>query len=433
MAVVIYLLIAFYSIIAYLKEKYFSFLVGVALICYDGFGLLKLFNNGVYNPIYDSIILVVLVTLFLKEKPTLHRTRDPIARLIIIILLYRFVVALRTVIIGEESIYGAISEYRYSLLLLLYFVYKKIEPSSVQPFMNYLWKGLILAFVGFFIFLVLVGKGSLDRDEVGNPFYLTCLFLSFPFFFYYFFERKGHKSKCYGLLCFIILLITLARGIFLATCLVIAFYYLLLKKRFWLLIPLSVLGIGLAVVFTVLDSKKSENGSISIASEFEEVENLNGDYENYQRGSLALRVVMVLERVDYLTKDARTFLFGAGPLKEKTAQTKLGFKTGTRGDVDGEEIRLQIASDDVGLLANFVRYGFIEVVLFLILLITICKQFLRHLDRPYMIMGLLTTLTMIFSIPTSDMFSNPFSLNLFLFLASLISKYNPQNNLISTT
>lgn len=433
MAIALYLLISLYCVIAYRNGKYFSFLAGVALICYDGFGLLKLLNNGGFNPMYDSVIVVVLATLFLKEKPKLNEIRDPIAKWIIIILLYRFVITLLTVVRGDESIYGALSEYRYSFVLLLYFVYRKIKPSSIQPFIKYLWKGLLLAFFGFLVYLILVGKGSFDRDDVGNPFFVTCLFLSFPFFFYYFFERKGKKSKHYGLLCFFILLLTLARGIFLATCIVVVVYYIVVKKRVWLLLPLSVLGIGVAVVFTVIDSRKTEAGSISIASEFEEVDNLNGNYENYQRGSLALRVVMVLERVDYMTKDTRTFLFGVGPLKEKTAQRKLRFVTGTRGDVDGEEVRLQIASDDVGLLANFARYGFLEVVLFFTLLITICKQFYRHLDQPYMIMGLLTTLTMMFSIPTSDMFSNPFSLNLFLLLAALILNYTPQQNHITTT
>lgn len=404
MSVILYLLLISISIYKYFKAQYLSFLICIGLIIFKGYGLFSLVLGEIDKSTYDYLLIIMLLILSvkaIKNKNILSTKGDKIAKAIYTILLYQLCIVIYTGITGVDSWVNALGQYRFCLLLLLYFIVKNIEYNIVETF--FIWLLKIIPFIAILFMLM-----NIYQNEDGNPFKQTVMGI-FPSILFYMLTEKTPKiarNKRGFYICLLSLCIfnLYARMLLIAILGTICFYIVFVLKKKQYVFPIIVLMFISPFMLQYLDSQKADShNSNDLKTEIEIIQSVS-DYSDFRASSGVLRFMSVMERLDYMSQNIFNGLFGIGAMKEETAQNKLSFISGTHGYIKDNSVTLQLDTDDVGFLSQYMRYGLVYIFLFINLARLSFKYFKKNMEMPLMKTGFMTLLMMFLVIPGSNYF-----------------------------
>lgn len=416
MMAILALLLALVGVVFFLKGWYVGFLVIYTLLTFDFFETL-----GVNDYSTDAMVIMVLIILGIETLLGKHPIRlhnDPIAKVIILLLTWYIIRYIGSVILHEETALYGLKVIRHDFFLLSYFVFRQIRIDNFTRYFKFLIPVVII--IGF------IGLVSSFIDGFdGNVFQRkTIITLAIPLLFALLTKNlTSHFQIAIIALLFIFIAITLARGIFIAVCVSIAFYYLFIKKisakYYILLVPLIALFF---VVYSSMESSKTESGAGSVSEELAEVRDLSS-YESFSGGSFILRFAMFWERGDYMINHPKELIFGAGTIHEDSPNNKFTFGIGSFKTIDDIRSKQMIDTDDVAILAHWIRYGSIYLILFIYFLKVCFKRSWNFRENRYMAPLVMLLITMCFSMLSVDSFSRANRFCIALMLLSMIFQY----------
>lgn len=416
MSAILYLLLISISIYKYFKAQYLSFLICISLVVFKGYGLFPLILGEVNKSTYDYLLITMLLILsakVIKHKNILSIKGDKIAKAICVILFYQLCVVIYTGITGVDSWANALGQYRFCLLLLLYFIVRNVDYNVVETF--FVWLLKIIPFVAMLFMLM-----NIYQNEGGNPFKQTIMGI-FPSILFYMLTEKipkmaRNKRAFYICLLSLCIFYLYARMLLIAMLGTICFYIVFILKKKQYIVPIIILIFISPFILQYLDSQKADShNSNDLKTEIEIIHSAS-DYSDFRASSGVLRFMSVMERLDYMSQNYFNGFFGIGAMKEETAQNKLSFVSGTHGYIKDNSVILQLDTDDVGFLSQYMRYGIVYIFLFLNLARLSFKYFKKNMEMPLMQTGFMTLFMMFLVIPGSNYFFYEWTMFSFLII-----------------
>lgn len=131
------------------------------------------------------------------------------------------------------------------------------------------------------------------------------------------------------------------------------------------------------------------------------------DFEN-ESGTLTFRVMLLMERIDYLLNNPRYTVFGIGTRHEDSPKTKRQFDFNL-GTINHKTLEIgQISSADLAWVTPLMRFGFLGIALFLYLSWTIIQFLYKRRKDSDMAMSafLFYLLLIIISLKNNHLFGN---------------------------
>jgi len=337
---------------------------------------------------YDFYLIYLAGLLLAENKRTnaLFSTKDDkIAKIVLWLELWFFLVFIGTILLGVEDFLFAIKVYRLQLFFFSYFIFRKI---SYHVYVNTAEKiGIIALILGGLFLLQIFGvemlSGNSDEDLYNGDIkrYRNIPFLTILFLIYAFVADIKSKQR-YLLIIFwgAILVLSQHRGMMMAlgmSFFVIIIYRRKVDKIFKVVVPLALVGIMLAPVLAYRFSDNAQG--ISIMEDMEKGFTIEDVDNTESEGSFMFRMILILERIEYMIDHPNKLLCGNGTIHEdsKKAQREFDFRIGTwKADASGKGIvKSQIDTNDVALISMFMRYGLVFIVLFVVLCVNLFKVY----------------------------------------------------------
>ena len=364
------LLYAFYEYITGYKEEgaliFFFFLT-------DGFQFL----NSEWIPIkyrdfaYIYLIGVCLLNLF-SENRKFFKPDNRIFRITTIIGIYITIEFFRTIIFKEESFSFALANYRTYLPFFSFFLVQELKSSEVI----FLFKRItLLTILGIILFDIqpLLDIKTLQHasitEENGTLRYRNIPYLTYFYLIYatILFSLKNIKSILLLLLSLIAIILTQHRAIIISyVCCM--FIYFALSRKTTKIIYVATIGIFVTLIFgdALLSRLERKDSDSSTWDDIENVIQLDysnavrSNYENEPGGNFSFRVLLLMERFQYLTNNTEQLLFGIGTRHEDSPKTKKQFdfilgSMRRSGDIG------QISSGDLVWVNPLMRFGIIGI------------------------------------------------------------------------
>ncbi len=431
-ATVICVLLLFFGWIEWSKGNKAWGLVLCAFFLTDFFSLA--FFHQVPIKAYDFCIVfctVLMVYENLKNPFYFTLRNDPVAKTVIVLEIYLLTNFLVTCLTGTESWVYAIKTYRYQLFFLLYFLFRNV------PTMEYIRSFKILIYISFVLgilfYLQLLGvdllqnnldirfgSGVLEYQRLRNipdttiMVIVSALFLSnrnkYLFFTLLFWGGVVVLSQHRGMM--LSLLLALPLGLYLKGC----------RDR---VLRLSMMIFTVCLLFSpVIIYRFSEKSrDISVLKDIRSGLSGEGLGKEKIKGTFSFRIALAFERLDYMAKNPKRFLYGIGVRHEDSPATKeeLHFKLGSIKKEAGKKygIRQQIDTVDIAFISFFLRYGFIGIGILFYLLYLFFSQYIKGKDIAAGI-GITLLLYAFFRVLSGDEFT-PFFYCL-LFVCSIITR-----------
>lgn len=409
-------LLAFIGYFLFLNGKHVAFLTILVVLTFDFFGA---FGANDYSA--DAMVIMIVLIIgsqLLSGKHPLSVKGDSIGRIILILLLWIIIRYVFSIFLNEETpIYG-LKVIRHDLFLLSYFVLRQIRIERYSSFFKIL---IIVTIVVGFVGLVNSIINGFDGFVYERK---TIITLTLPLLFALVTKDLSPRFRVPLIVLFVVFIaMTLARGIFLATCLSIAFYYIFVK-RISLGTVLLIVPAALAVIFLFsnMESSKSEGGSESITQELADARNL-GSYDSFSGGSFVLRFAMVWERGDYLLNHPQDLLFGVGAIHEDSNNNKFMFGIGSYKTIDEVRSKQMIDTEDVAFLSHWMRYGIVYLIIFLWFLVLSFKRVWKLKANLYMMPLFMLLISMCISVVSVDFFSRANRFIIALMMLSMTYQY----------
>lgn len=337
---------------------------------------------------YDFYLIYLAGLLFVEYKRSnlLFSTRnDKIAKVILWIEIWFFLVFIGTVVFGEEDFSFAIKVYRRQLFFFSYFIFRRIPYSIYKNAAKKI--GVIAIVLGGLFLLQVFGVELLagNADEVlysgdikryRNIPFLTILFLIFAF------TADIKSKKRYLLIIFwgTILVLSQHRGMMMA--LGLSFTMIIIYKReigkiFKIAVPLALVGFMLAPVLAYRFSDNAKG--VSIMEDMEKGFTIKDVDNTESEGTFMFRMILILERIEYMVNRPNKLICGNGTIHEDSNKTerKFNFRIGSaKADSKGNySVKQQIDTNDVALISMFMRYGLVFIILFIILCVNLFRVY----------------------------------------------------------
>ncbi len=418
---IIAFILAIIGCLQFLSGKHVGFLIILVLLAFDFFGI---FGTNDYST--DAMVIMNLFILgkqVITGKHPFTIKRDPVGKSILLLLLWVIIRYVASTLLQEETAMYGLKVLRNDFFIVSYFVLRQINFESYSKFFKVLIPiTIVLGFVGL-IYSIINGFDGFVYERK------TIIALSMPLLFALVTKDILPRFHVLLIALFVVFIaMTLARGIFLATCVSIAFYYLFVKKVsvsvILLVIPVVVV---LLFLFSSMENSKSEGGSESITQELSEAKDL-GSYDSFQGGSFLLRFALTWERGDYLINHPNALIFGVGTIHEDSPNNNFTFGIGSYKTTDDFRSKQMIDTEDVALITHWLRYGSVYLILFFWFLKVSFKKAWQLRDFKYMLPLLMLLISMCISMVSVDFFSRA---NRFI-IALIMLSMTYQHSSIST-
>ena len=196
--------------------------------------------------------------------------------------------------------------------------------------------------------------------------------------FAYLFFKENKKMKDWMFFAIIASSIVLGnvRGLFLSIIVTTAFFIIKQGKIKYLLLGLLIIP----VMWTTFQNNSQKNDSITeLLVTYDKIQSGRIGAIDISEGNFEFRLVLVMERVEYLCKDTFRFIFGVGTIEEQSPNNRLSFYIGSGNlDSDGNYYRQQIETTDVAFITHFLRYGFVFMVIFSCFIVSVYKTAFKN-------------------------------------------------------
>lgn len=374
MALIIHLIFAILGLYFYTTNKRGWFVVLLYMIMTSFMGYLPVGNIG-----KDIGVMMIVYTIFCTKKYPDYKS-DSIKKWIIILLSYYTVRTIFSILLDEEFAFRALKLIRLEYVLIAYFALKRVPLEELYKAVNILlYVTILLCLIQ--IIQTLIGNVS-HIASLKDRTYMTTLMGSIPdttiFFFAFLLFKNNRNAKDWIFFVIVATSIVLGnvRGLFLAIIVTTTFFLLKRRKIKYLLLG----AIIIPIMWTKFQEYSQKEDTITeLGVTIEKIRTGNISAIDISEGNFEFRIVLVMERVQYMLQDWLRFLFGIGSIEEQSPNNRLNFFIGS-GNIDneGNYYRQQIETTDVAFITDFLRYGFVYLVIFTCFIIAIYKTALNN-------------------------------------------------------
>lgn len=391
---IIYIIVLIWGLVNYANKKIDNWLFSLAFMYTQAFLFLP---SPVFVKFYDYAFLSNVIVFFIQIKTrsfSVSLKKDKVAVAILILVFYATLRGFFSVLFGEESFSFALKTVRKEWFLLIYFVLANLQKESLGTFVKKVTPIVVIGAIFYFLqFIGVVGvlqkfdpsvlhEGHLIPRIRNIPYFTTLVF-----FFLIGLRVKNTNQKFLILLTVLLFLFHQSRGNILAI-ICAALYSLAYKGGITQgLKKLMVIFVCCLPLFPILSSvygtKKAERLSF-----FEEIETgvniIRGQFSpsNIEaNNTFIFRMLVLRERIEYLSLTPKTILFGVGAIHEESPYNRFNFVLGSASSSSEDSFKQQIDTTDVAFLTSVFRYGLVYLFFIVVLLCKIWKRFASNITN----------------------------------------------------
>ncbi len=336
----------------------------------------------------DFAVVYLLVVAFLnviKGNHTFFKPQTKIYKVVTFIGLYITIEFIRTIALKEEIFSFALANYRTYIPFFSFWLVQELKEREVKHLLKQIAFITILSTVLFDL------QPLLDIKILQHANVSETRFRNIPYLAYFFMllatvrlDFNRMKSIALVLVFLIAIVLTKHRAVMLAYVFCVGLHLLMTKKRGRFLqygmIGLVFFLFAGEAIMTRFEDDKSNRSTIE---DIEAVMNLeyesavNEEFEN-ENGTFSFRVLLLIERVDYMVKNPHYAIFGLGTRHEDSPKTKQQFDFNL-GTINHRTLEIgQISSGDLAWVTPLMRFGFFGIALLLYLSWVISTYFYRN-------------------------------------------------------
>lgn len=430
---IVFLLGSIISILYYLQKKYTNFIILLFFILSGGFHLLSMpsIKIGDYALLTCFILLAIE---FKHDKSFFNCKNDKVGLLILLLIFYYLFSAIFSVVRQRESLFYSLLIFRFDLFYLSYFLFRKIDFESINKAFSKLIGITIIGGVLYYLqFIGVTGILQADSNMINASSGFVRLrnvpYLTVPVLFYLLVNQKYIKYRNLLIIFFCGLIVfPMNRGGIISSLLVVGSYFMI--KRKVSLKHIFLITFIFLLFQPILSYRFSNNGSTGegILSELTTsvgiiTENDIDGYTNsaiYSDGTFVFRILLVVERLNYLSRSLTNLCLGIGTVHESSSSIRsYSFSLGTiTVGNDGSLEMHQIDTNDVAFITHLFRFGLIYLFIFLCFLIVSLKRLYRS-PEPLCITAFLFLFAKVVQSLGSDGFSSFESMGFILLILPL--------------
>lgn len=326
----------------------------------------------------DFAVVYLLVVAFLNLTKGNHAFFKPqikIYKIVTVIGLYITIEFIRTIVLKEEIFSFALANYRTYIPFFSFWLVQELKEREIKRLLKQIASITIVSTVLFdlqpLLDIKILQHANIGETRLRNIPYLAYFFMLLATVRMNF---NRWKSVALVLVFLIAVVLTQHRAVMMAYVFCVGLHLLMTKKRgrflqYGMIGLLFFLFAGEAIMTRF--EKEGVNNSTTL-DDIKAVVNL--DYQSAasnefgnENGTLSFRVLLLMERVDYMLKNPRYIVFGLGTRHEDSPITQqqfdfiLGSNRASTGTFD------QISSGDLAWVNPLMRFGFLGIALLLYL------------------------------------------------------------------
>jgi len=330
----------------------------------------------------DFAVVYLLVVALLNVKEDNYAFFEPqikIYKVATIIGLYITLEFIRTLVLKEELLSFALANYRTYIPFFSFWLVQELEEREVNRLFKQIAFVTILSTV-VFDFQPLFNIKVLQHANVGEHVnesglarYRNIPYLAYFFIFLATIKLNFNKLTSIALVSVFLmaLILTQHRAVMMAYIFCVCLFLLITKKQ-GKFIQYGIIGLFFFLFAgeAIMSRFEKKINDTSTIDDIKAVMNLdyesavNNEFEN-ENGTLSFRVLLLMERVEYILSHPRYIVFGIGTRHEDSPRTlqQFYFKLGShRASNDSFG---QISSGDLAWVDPLLRFGFLGIALLL--------------------------------------------------------------------
>ena len=366
-------LILFYGIAQYYNGRkgrgafvFFFFLT-------EGFHFLNLSWCPVKYADFAVVYLMAVALLNIQKGNTkFFKPQIKIYKVVTVIGLYITLEFVRTIVLKEEILSFALSNYRTYIPFFSFWLVQELKEWEIKRLLKQIASITIVSTV-FFDLQPLLDIKILQHANVSET-----RFRNIPYLAYFFMllatirlDFNRWKSVALVLVFLIAIVLTQHRAIMMAYVFCVGLYLLMTKKggRF---VQYGMIGLVFFLFAgeRILSRFEKDGVENSTMNDIQTVMNMDyssaiySEYE-YEGGTLSFRILLLMERLDYMVNNPRYTVFGIGTRHEDSPRTQQQFDFFLGSHRSSNDTKGQISSGDLAWVKPLMRFGFFGIVLFL--------------------------------------------------------------------
>lgn len=326
----------------------------------------------------DFAVVYLLVVAFLNLTKGNHAFFKPqikIYKIVTVIGLYITIEFIRTIVLKEEIFSFALANYRAYIPFFSFWLVQELKEREIKRLLKQIASITIVSTVLFDLQPLLDIK-VLQHAAVGGT-----RFRNIPYLAYFFMllatvrlDFKRMKTIALVLLFLIAMILTQHRAVMMAYVFCVGLHLLMTKKRGRFL-QYGMIGLVFFLFAGEAIMTRFEKEGVNNSTTLDDIKAVvNMDYQSAasnefdnENGTLSFRVLLLMERVDYMLKNPRYIVFGLGtrhedsPITQQQFDFVLGSNRASTGTFD------QISSGDLAWVNPLMRFGFLGIALLLYL------------------------------------------------------------------
>lgn len=335
------------------------------------------FLNQGWCPVkYTDFAVVYLIAVALlnivKGNDKFFKPEIKIYKVVTIIGLYITLEFVRTIVLEEEFFSLALANYRTYIPLFSFWLVQELKGQEVKHLLKQIAVITVISTVLFDLQPLLDIK-ILQHANIEETRYRNIPYLAYFFMFLATVRLGFGRLKTVSLVFVFLLAIILTqhRAVMLSYAFCVCLYLFLSKKGGKLL---QYVMIGLIVFLfageTIINRFEGGTKDRSTIDDIKTVMNLDyqsavsNEFDN-ENGTFSFRVLLLMERVDYMLNHPRYAVFGIGTRHEDSPKTQEQFDFNLGTINHRTELIGQISSGDLAWVNPLMRFGFFGIVLFL--------------------------------------------------------------------
>ena len=361
-------IILLYGIVQYVKGRKGRGAFVFFFLLTSGFHFLSLEWCPVkYQDFAVVYLLVVALLNILKGNYKFFKPQIKIFKVVSVIGLYITLEFIRTIILKEELFSFALSNYRTYIPFFSFWLVQELKEVEIKRLLKQIASITILQPL---LDIKILQHASVSETRYRNIPYLAYFFMLLATIR---FDFSRWKSVALVLMFLIAIVLTQHRAVMMAYVFCVGLHLLMTKKRgrflqYGMIGLVFFLFAGEAIMTRFEDDKNDR----STVEDIKAVVNMDyqsaasNEFEN-ENGTLSFRVLLLMERVDYMLSHPRYTVFGIGTRHEDSPKTERQFDFVLGSYRASKDAIGQTSSGDLAWVNPLMRFGFFGIALFLYL------------------------------------------------------------------
>ncbi len=329
-----------------------------------------------------AVVYLIAIALInaLKGNNEFFKPQIKIYKVAAVIGLYITLEFIRTLVLKEEFFSLALANYRTYIPFFSFWLVQELKGQEVKRLFKQITVITVFSTI-LYDLQPLLGIKILQHANIGETRYRNIPYLAYFFMLLAAIRLNFIRWKTVALVLVFLIAVVLTqhRAVMIAYVFCVGLYSLMARKG-GKLVQYGLVGLFVFLFAgeTIINRFENETSNRSTIDDIETVINMDyesavyNEFEN-EDGTLSFRVLLFIERIDYMLKNPRYAVFGIGTRHEDSPKTQKQFDFNLGTINHRTELIGQISSGDLAWVDPLMRFGFFGIALFLYMSWTIIK------------------------------------------------------------